>query len=105
MPDLYENTDLQRFRQAIDEHIRPQTFPTAIRMVVEGEDLPPKVRRPAQDLGFQTAICQGFSIARRYGWNIAIGVEDLSCPLAKTVFGLAPRLPYYEDFAGEFGRA
>ncbi len=89
--------DLKKFADALDEHVRPQSFPIAVRMVEEGEALPPKVKSPARDLGFQTAICQGFAIARRYGWAIAIGAEDLSCPLAKAVFGLAPRLNYYEE--------
>ncbi len=89
--------DLKKFAEALDKHVRPQSFPIAVRMVKESEELPPKVKRPAQDLGFRTAICQGFAIARRYGWPIAIGAEDLSCPLAKAVFGFAPKLNYYEQ--------
>lgn len=88
--------DVARFAAAIDQHIRPATFPVAIKMVRPGETLPPKVRRPASDLGFQTAICQGFALARRYGWAIAIGVDDLSCPLAKAVFGFAPLVDFFE---------
>jgi uncharacterized protein (DUF169 family) len=89
--------DLKKFADGLDRHVRPQSFPIAVRMVKAGEALPPKVRRPVQDLGFQTAICQGFAIVRRYGWSIAIGAEDLSCPLARLVFGFAPRLDYYEQ--------
>ncbi|MFQ6059059.1 MAG: DUF169 domain-containing protein [Anaerolineae bacterium] len=89
--------DLKAFAEALDRHVRPQTFPLAIRMVKEGEPLPERVRRPARDLGIQTAICQGFAIARRYGWLLAMGVEDISCPIAKAVFGFAPMLDYYEE--------
>lgn len=89
--------DVAEFAAAIDKHIRPATFPVAIKMVAPGEPLPPKVRRPAADLGFQTAICQGFALARRYGWAVAIGVEDLSCPLAKAVFGFAPLVDLYVE--------
>ncbi len=88
---------VSQFAAAIDKHIRPATFPIAVKMVRPGEALPPKTRRPAADMGFQTAICQGFALARRYGWPIAIGVEDLSCPLAKAVFGFAPRVDFYEQ--------
>jgi uncharacterized protein (DUF169 family) len=64
-------------------------------MVKPGEALPPKARRPAHDFGEQIAICQGFAFARRYGWTLAIGREDISCPLAKIVWGFEPMLDYY----------
>lgn len=87
--------DLKKFAQALDRHVRPHSFPITVRMVKDSEPLPERVKRPAQDLGFQTALCQGFSIARRYGWPLAIGVEDLSCPGAKMAFGFAPLLDFY----------
>jgi uncharacterized protein (DUF169 family) len=81
----------------IEQHVRPQTFPLGIRMLRAGEALPDKVRRPSADMGIKVAICQTFSIARRYGWALAVGRDDLSCPLAKTAFGFEPVLPYYAD--------
>jgi uncharacterized protein (DUF169 family) len=80
----------------IEQHVRPQTFPVGIRMLRPGEPLPDKVRRPAE-MGIKVAICQTFSIARRYGWALAVGRDDLSCPLAKTAFGFEPVLPYYAE--------
>ena len=61
----------------------------------EGEPLPPKVRRPSKDFNEQIAICQGFSFARRYGWSMAVGREDISCPLAKVVWGFEPMVDFY----------
>lgn len=90
-------TKLERFADALQQHIRPGSFPVAIKMLKEGEPIPDRVKRPAEDLGFQAAVCQGFAIARRYGWPIAIGRDDLSCPLAKAVFGFAPPLDYYVE--------
>ena len=95
--DTLTTVSVADFAAAIDKHIRPASFPIAVKMVRPGEPLPPKVRRPAADLGFQTAICQGFALARRYGWPIAIGVDDLSCPLAKAVFGFTPRVDFFEE--------
>jgi len=80
----------------IEQHVRPQTFPLGIRMLRAGEPLPDKVRRPAE-MGIKVAICQTFSIARRYGWALGVGRDDLSCPLAKTAFGFEPVLPYYAE--------
>lgn len=81
----------------LERHVRPQTFPVGIRMVLPGEPLPDRVRVPHRDLGIKVAICQTFSIARRYGWALAVGRDDLSCPLAKTAFGFEPVLPYYVE--------
>jgi len=82
---------------ALEQYVRPQTFPLGIRMVRPGEPLPERVRIPSRDLGIRVAICQTFSIARRYGWALAVGRDDLSCPLAKTAFGFEPVLPYYAE--------
>jgi uncharacterized protein (DUF169 family) len=59
-------------------------------MVSDGESLPPKTRRPLEALGHQVAVCQTFALARRYGWQVAVGVEDVGCPLALTAFGFKP---------------
>lgn len=83
--------------EAIDHHVRPDAFPLAVRMLKPGEATPDKVRRPQRDLGFQTAICQAFGLARRYGWTLAVGKEDLSCPLGATAFGFAPVVDYYAE--------
>ena len=83
--------------EEIEKFVRPQTFPLAIRMAKPGEPLPDRVRRPAADMGIRVAICQSFSIARRYGWGLAVGRDDLSCPLAKTAFGFEAVLPYYAE--------
>ncbi|MER3467811.1 MAG: hypothetical protein C4312_04415 [Thermoflexus sp.] len=90
MPDR-----LQRLYEALQTHVRPATFPVAIRMIAPGEPWPEKTRFPRRDFGQQIAICQGFAIARHYGWIIGMRGEDLSCPLAKVVWGFEPLLDYY----------
>ena len=89
--------DLQELYGVLQEHIRPQHSALAIKMAKSADEVPPKLRHPAQDMGFQSAICQGISIARRYGWALALTREDLSCPLAKVVFGFEQEIPYYTD--------
>lgn len=88
---------LRSLVEALDRHVRPDAFPIAVRMLGPGEAVPDKVRRPQRDLGFQTAICQAFGLARRYGWTLAVGREDLSCPLGATAFGFAPVVDYYAE--------
>lgn len=86
--------DPQTLNTALSEHVRPETFPVAVRLVPPGENLPPKTRRPARDLDIKVTICQGVAFSRRYGWTMAVGAEDLSCPLAAAVFGFKPMLDY-----------
>ena len=81
----------------IELHVRPQTFPLAIRMVPPGEGLPPKAKRPARDLGVRLATCQVLAMARRYGWTLAVTREDLNCVLTKTVFGFEEVVPYFTE--------
>lgn len=89
--------DLKRLDQHLAQYVRPDTFPLAIRMLREGEALPEKVRVPSRDLGLEIATCQGFAMARRYGWALAISREDLSCPLTKMAFGFEELPEYYKE--------
>ncbi len=85
------------FAATIEKHIRPATFPVAVKMIKPGEPLPTKCKRPKADLGFETAICQAIGFARRYGWTLAVGNEDISCPITKAFFGFEPRVPYLTE--------
>lgn len=87
--------DVQALNDALSHYVRPATFPIAIRMIAPGEPYPDRVKRPRADLGEQIAICQGFSISRKYGWPLAIEKDDISCPLAKAVWGFEPMLNYF----------
>ncbi len=81
----------------IEKHIRPATYPVAVKMVRPGEELPKKAKRPKSDLGFETAICQAIGLARRYGWTLAVSSEDISCPITKAFFGFEERVPYLTE--------
>lgn len=81
----------------LDEQVRPETFPLGIRVFRTGEPIPAKARRPLRDMGVRVSICQGISMARRYGWTVAMGGEDLSCPIAQVAFGFEEAVPYYSE--------
>ncbi|MDM5224705.1 DUF169 domain-containing protein [Cytobacillus sp. NJ13] len=86
---------LSDLETAIHTYVRPDTFPLAIRVLKKEETLPDRVKRPARDFGKTFSICQGVTMSRRYGWSIAMGKEDLSCPIAKIAFGFEEELDYY----------
>lgn len=42
-------------------------------------------------------VCQGISLARRYGWLIAMGEEDMLCPPGALTLGFLPAKQKYLD--------
>jgi uncharacterized protein (DUF169 family) len=89
--------DAKTFAREIETHIRPATFPVAVRLLPAGEPVPEKAKRPHRDMGVQMATCQAIAISRRYGWTLAVGEEDLNCVLTKTAFGFAPLTGHYTE--------
>jgi len=83
----------------LEKHLRVATFPVALKSLRPGEPVPAKAKRPLAHLGVKVAICQAIGLARRYGWTLAFSGEDLSCPIAKAVFGFEPRNVYYTSGA------
>lgn len=81
--------------EAIERHIRPNTFPLGIKMVAREEDIPEKAKRPGRDMHFDSALCQGMGIARHYGWTIAVSRKDISCPIGATLFGFQPQVEHF----------
>ncbi len=81
----------------LERHLRVHTFPLGIKSYKPGEALPDKVKVPTKHLGVKLAICQAISISRRYGWSMAVSGEDVSCPIAKAVFGFEERNEYYSS--------
>jgi uncharacterized protein (DUF169 family) len=87
----------QALDQALTEYTRLPTFPLAVSWVDRADDCPPRLKRPRKDLAIGVAVCQTFALARRYGWGLAVGREDLACPLAGVAFGFERALPYYDE--------
>jgi len=87
---------LKDFDEALAKYVRPGSFPLAIRMVRDGEELSERTRRPLRDMNIKVAVCQTFSMARRYGWQLAVGEEDINCPLALTAFGMKKEMDIYD---------
>src|SRR5262245_55136575 len=69
-------------------HVRPQTFPVAIRMLRPGEQIPERARRPARDFKKLSMNCQVIDMARRYGWTIALTREASICSPGIAALGL-----------------
>jgi uncharacterized protein (DUF169 family) len=98
MPEDFAAT-LRVLDEALARYVRPDTFPLAIRMLQPGEEVPKDVRIPSKTMGEQWIVCQSIGVARRYGWSIAVGRDDVICPLAAIAFGFRkPNEEYLKGF-------
>jgi uncharacterized protein (DUF169 family) len=88
--------DLKQIDEALNQYVRPQTFPVAIRMCSSEEELPERVRLPVRDLGITISLCHAITMARRYGWTIAVDKQQ-SCYVAGISMGFLPLLPDVVD--------
>ena len=89
---------IQKLAGTVDRLIRPATFPLAVSILEEGE-LPDKVRLPLKHFGTRMCLCQGFSVARRFGFTMGFRPEDHECPIALIAFGLKERSKLLEEGA------
>jgi len=71
----------------IRKYVNPETFPVAVRFFRKPGEIPSAARRPQKDLGVRIAPCQAAAMARRYGWTVAVGKEDVGCAIAAHTYG------------------
>ena len=79
-----------RLAAEIDRYIRPDTFPLAVLLPEDESLIPDKARRPIRDMGKKMAPCQASALARKYGWTVAVAVEESGCGIASHNYGWEP---------------
>lgn len=89
--------DLKEVEQALNTYIRPLTFALAIKMLRSEEEIPERTRRPFQQMGKKVAICQGIGMARKLGWAVAMGKEDMQCSLGAAPFGFFKNIDFFDE--------
>ena len=75
--------------ETIQTYLRTATFPVAIKILKDENQLPSRVRRPLRDLGHRLNLCQGIALARRYGWTMGFGREDHACSNSIVIMGMS----------------
>jgi len=73
--------------QQVRRFVNPATFPVAIKFLEETSLIPSSARRPFKDLKVRMAPCQAAAMARRYGWTVAFGKDDVGCGIAAHTYG------------------
>jgi len=89
--------DLKEVDKALNTYIRPLTFPLAVKMLKSEDEIPEKTRRPFQQMKKRVAICQGIGMARKFGWAVAMGKEDMQCSLGAAPFGFFKDLDFFNE--------
>jgi uncharacterized protein (DUF169 family) len=80
--------DLKKINDTLNQYIRPQTYPVALKLCKSEDELPEKVRMPVRDMGYPIALCQATALSRRFGWTMALGKEDHCCIGGARTMGL-----------------
>jgi uncharacterized protein (DUF169 family) len=73
--------------ESIRRFVNPDTFPVAVKLLKDETGVPPSARRPLRDLKVRMAPCMGSAMARRYGWTVAVGPDDVQCAIAAHTYG------------------
>ena len=89
--------DLKQVNETLNLYIRPETFPLALKLCQSSSELPERARLPMRDFGYQITLCQGYGIARRFRWVIAIGKEDQCCVGGASAMGFIAERPNEEQ--------
>jgi uncharacterized protein (DUF169 family) len=69
--------------RSLEELLRPQTYPLAVKFVKDESEFPERTRTPDHKI----AICQALTISRRWGWTMGITENDSGCPGASIAYG------------------
>ena len=86
---------LKEFNDAVEEHVRPETYPVAIKMLRERDPVPRKLLQPTKDFGHRVALCQAWTMVRRWGLSLAVMKDDNYCPFAAINFGFSEARKFY----------
>ena len=69
--------------KSLEEILRLQTYPLAVKLVKDESEFPERTRRPEKKI----AVCQALTLSRRYGWTMGITEKDSGCPAVNLAYG------------------
>ena len=99
------SSELEKYHEIgkkIEKYLRPETYPIALKLIRKEDEIPEESKRPNSDLKIQNFLCQNFTMARRYGWTMAVMEEDCVCKVARAVYGWTTITDENVKFASEF---
>lgn len=89
---------LQEQARRLDDLLRLETFPLAVKWYEKAEDVPEDAVFPMRDWGKHIALCQAFSLARMRGQTVAMDIRDHWCWNPLVAFGMVDCSPGSKAF-------
>jgi uncharacterized protein (DUF169 family) len=83
------------YGEELERRVRLKTFPLAVKLLKNEEDIPKEAQRPQRDLGHRLMACQGFQLSRREGITVAMLIEDMWCHEPVIGYGLQEPPEYF----------
>lgn len=95
--------DFNRLGERLERVLLLRYAPIALKVLHEGEEVPPGTVRPKKDLGRHLAMCQAFAKVRRDRAALTMTKEDHWCLWPLISYGLVPlEEEDYEDLGSKF---
>jgi uncharacterized protein (DUF169 family) len=83
----------------LTELLRLQTRPVAAKLLAPGEPIPKRTHRPHKLLKHRVTVCQAVTMARKYGWRLALLRDDVCCAAALIAYGWFEEEPTLDEVA------
>ena len=92
---MVESKELNGYGEELEQRLRLKTFPFAVKLLKQGQEMPTGAIRPKRNLGYHLSLCQGFAMSRREGKTVAMFLEDMWCYSPVLALGIAKPPEYY----------
>jgi uncharacterized protein (DUF169 family) len=94
----------QECGEEIERRLRLKTFPLALRLLENEEDIPEGAKRPLRDFGRHLSLCQVLQMSRREGKIMAMLAEDHWCFEPVVGYGLGEPPEYFLEGHNRYPR-
>ena len=89
---------MQEVEAKLNQYLRLATNPIGVSMLGPDDELPAAFAKLAGKPS-PMLVCQGVTLARRYGWPVLLDAQDMVCPLGAMAMGFAPPTQDFLDGA------
>jgi len=88
--------EYRNYGKEIEDVLRLDSFPIAVKMIQNEEEIPAEAVRPKRDRNKHLAQCQAFSLSRRNGETVAMLKEDHWCYAPVIGYGLVEQPEFFK---------
>ena len=93
---------LHNYAEELERRLHLKTFPLAVKLIEQEDEIPEEAVRPIRDLGYHVPLCQAFATSRREGTLMAALKEDMFCFEPVVGYGMAESPQYFLDGHNRF---